>query len=100
MRLSTLTLAALAASPALAETIYSVLVFTRHGDRALLTPGPQVLKNEAQPLMTSPRNCKILQGLPPDQPGRDPNVRIRRILPQPIPLRQLTHSNPQHLIRP
>lgn len=33
MHFSTLTLASLAASPALAETLYSVVVFTRHGDR-------------------------------------------------------------------
>jgi len=33
MHLTTLTLASLAASPALAETLYSVVVFTRHGDR-------------------------------------------------------------------
>lgn len=33
MHLTTLTLALLATSPALAETLYSVVVFTRHGDR-------------------------------------------------------------------
>jgi prostatic aicd phosphatase len=33
MHFTTLTLASLAAGPALAETLYSVVVFTRHGDR-------------------------------------------------------------------